>query len=736
MTGPNYLIGHGERLTEPVPPPRRQFRPALVYTPEQARQRLTPMIRQLSVAAAALPAGACPRDRAVAAITLHPQYIARSYHPDRLLQRLDARVVGSRPVPVTPEKWARKTIPQGGIATSSMLYVATHRSVLAEWPDRIQEVEDSALDDLCRVEEVHLPAVAEKRQTSSDGAVSDVYEVVLHTATEAPDRFVTRGFGQWCGQLGVRIDWRRSISTRGLTFIPLEAADDLLDDLAEYCFLRVIRPMPRLRIPDPGITRGLRSGATVELPETDPVDPSTRVVVFDGGLPDDSGLLRWCNSYNANGVGPAIPEFTEHGHMVTSAALFGSLHEPPQQPFAGVDHFRVLDAESEKDPYELYDVLRRIVDVLDRDKPEFVNLSIGPRLPVEDDEVHAWTAVLDEYMAESSALIAVAVGNDGNLDRQSGNARIQVPADSVNALAVGASSDPAACRRAPYSSLGPGRSPGVIKPDVLAFGGGEEHPFLVSDPANPGRLRLEEGTSFAAPAALRTAVGIRSFFGPTLNALTLKALLVHCAIRNIDDNPDEVGWGAIPALTNIITSSDDTARVIYQGTIIPASYLRAQIPLPHGVLTGLITVTATLTFACEVDPQDPATYTRSGIEVVFRPHSERYANDAATNPTTRSFFGAPSTSSELDLRTSGHKWETVLHDSHRFQPRTLHNPTFDIHYLARQGGTSYPGAPEMRYSLVITLRAPRVPDLYNKVLQTYPTQLQALNPVRIPIPIS
>ena len=221
-----------------------------------------------------------------------------------------------------------------------------------------------------------------------------------------------------------------------------------------------------------------------------------------------------------------------------------------------------------------------------------------------------------------------------------------------------------------------------------------------------------------------------------MNALTLRALLVHCAIRNIDDKPDEVGWGAIPALTDIITSSDDTARVIYQGTISPASYVRAQIPLPHGSLTGLITVAATLTFVCEVDPQDPATYTRSGIEVVFRPHSERYADDAATNPKTRPFFGAPTTSSELDLRTSGHKWETVLHDSHRFQPRTLHNPTFDIHYLARQGGTSYPGAPEMRYSLVITLRAPRVPDLYNKVLQTYPTQLQALNPVRIPIPIS
>ena len=84
-----------------------------------------------------------------------------------------------------------------------MLYVATRRRVLAEWSDRIQEFEDRSLDDLCRVEEVHLPAVAEKRRTSSEGAAGDVYEVVLHTTNDAADSFVTRGFEQWCGRLGV-----------------------------------------------------------------------------------------------------------------------------------------------------------------------------------------------------------------------------------------------------------------------------------------------------------------------------------------------------------------------------------------------------------------------------------------------------------------------------------------------------------------------------------------------------
>ena len=42
----------------------------------------------------------------------------------------------------------------------------------------------------------------------------------------------------------------------------------------------------------------------------------------------------------------------------------------------------------------------------------------------------------------------------------------------MNALAVGAADDTGTgWARAPYSAIGPGRSPGVVKPDLMAFGG-------------------------------------------------------------------------------------------------------------------------------------------------------------------------------------------------------------------------------------------------------------------------
>lgn len=736
MRGPNYLIGYGERLTEDVVVGQGFRQQKIVYSASEARDRLVPSAALIHTAVAALPELATPRKRAVAAITMHPQYIARSYFPNRLLWSLDAEVVGSRSVTVTPDRWSRKKPPPDEGAHSSMLFVSAPTGAIAEWADRISTTEGKSLEELRRVEKLHLPSAAEKLSRDIPDHSTGIYEIVLHASGDAVNRYIIRGFERWCARHQVEPDLKRRISAGGLTFIPLRATHDTISDLAKFSFLRFARPMPRIRGLRPIINRSVSTPVPVMLPDSDPVDTSIRAVVFDGGLPGDSELLRWCQCHDGTGMGPATSDLTSHGHTVTSAILFGSLHTPPQAPYVGVDHFRVLDESSDAGQYELYDVLKRIEDVLYRIEPEFINLSIGPHLPTEDNEVHAWTAVIDEYVARTGALVTVAVGNDGELDWESGNARIQVPADSVNALGVGASVLPGSVTRAPYSCIGPGRSPGVVKPDVLAFGGSDEMSFLVADPDRPGYALEQRGTSFASPAALQAALGVRAVLGEVLNPLTLKALLIHCANYDKNANRNEVGWGTIPAdIGDIIVCPDGVARVVYQGSVDPAKYVRVRLPLPVEPLVGMVTITATFTFASEVDPQDPSVYTRAGLEVVFRPHDQRYVNADSQHPKSAGFFGGTGGKTEQALRNDAHKWETVLHRSKRFRPTSLRNPVFDLHYLARQSGTNYRGSPKMRYSLVITSEAPQMPDLYDQVLRAYPTQLEALRPtLQIPVP--
>ena len=70
----------------------------------------------------------------------------------------------------------------------------------------------------------------------------------------------------------------------------------------------------------------------------------------------------------------------------------------------------MLDVDSENDPFELYDVLDRIKSVLETRRYEFINLSVGPALPIEDDDVHGWTSYFDEFLSGGTTLATIAVG--------------------------------------------------------------------------------------------------------------------------------------------------------------------------------------------------------------------------------------------------------------------------------------------------------------------------------------
>ncbi len=747
---PRFLIGFGERLTEPVPRPPGGGGAPPPYTYEVARARLTPQVATATRSAETLPRIACPNDRVVSVITLHPSFIAKSHFPGQLLRAAGFEAVGSRPRYLVPELNMHQTT-RGGVRVfetrpgederpTTELYVESTRSALRRWAEHLQDeahdLEDNEVE-ITTIEEFRLPSTSERLRLPEEMADEVALEVVLHAAGDAAYSFVLEAFEAFALELGVDPDLDRRLPVGGLCFIPTLAPADQVEALAQFSFLRVARLIPRLRLLDPIDTIARSANVQVSLPIDPPRDPDSRVAVFDGGVAPHSPLAPWVTSRDAPGVGGPVDDYLEHGLMVSSALLFGSI-DPDEElpvPFAHVDHYRVLDDSSEDDPFELYDVIRRIESVLAQNDYDFINLSIGPSLPIEDDEVHLWTAFLDQHLADGRTLATIAVGNNGLNDRESGNARVQVPGDAVNALCVGAAnSQGVAWSRAPYSAFGPGRTPGLVKPDVVAFGGVPTEPFLTL--AGDKSLTATRGTSFASPSTLRTALGIRGLFGERLDPLALKALLIHTAETCDDHDPHEHGWGRVqPRLEPIVICPDGTARVVYQGHLTPGKYLRAQLPVPSDGLQGNVRITATLCFASETEPDQPSNYTRSGLEVVFRPDDTKFNSAGATVAKTSSFFGQRSYASEAELRADAHKWETVLHETATKRGSGLRNPVFDIHYNARiagHDGTSM--APRLRYAMVITVESARTPDLYDRVLRTYATRLEALVP-RVGIPL-
>jgi hypothetical protein len=736
MSQTNFLIGRGELLTHDIKGPKRGGEKAEVYSFSVAKKRLKPQLARAASDIDQLPDDACPRDFAVACFTLNPSYIAKSYFPTALLRAVGLEAVGSRTVTLTPEKWTRKGAPTE--CSTTELFVAGQRNVfrnLSEWTDFVEEGSDIALD-LAHIERIiSCPPDGRLRIYGDNPGL--FFEIGVHLLPDEDPSFIRQAFQKFSKQAGVKLHIDLGFQAGNLWFIPAEGKKANIEKLATFSFVRVIRPVPLLRSMRPAM-RANSVSLGCDLAIEQPLSSEPKVAILDGGLPADHPIGPWLRSYRL--LDPSAKDDAggnEHGLAVTSAFLFGPIQPggSARRPYAYVDHLRVLDDDAKtEDPLELYRTLGFVEQVLLSRQYEFINLSLGPDLPIEDTDVHAWTSVIDDLLSDGNTFMTVAIGNNGERDLASGNARVQVPSDCVNAIAVGsANSTEESWARASYSAIGPGRSPGVVKPDLMAFGGdGDKYFHVLSSNKRPS-LSPQLGTSFASPYLLRSAVGVRAILGTELSPLAIKALLVHGA--DISNHPTcEVGWGKIPEdVMQIITCPSGVARIVYQGELKPGKYLRATLPLPKAGLTGKIRLKATFCYASPTDPQDSAAYTKAGLDVVFRPHDEKIKEGKA-NAETKGFFDKKKYATEEEQRSDMGKWETVMHAEKGMLGSSLKSPVFDIHYNAREGGGKASGAEKIRYALVITVEAAKHPDLYNDILRAYATILTPIQPqVSLPV---
>lgn len=740
MAKQNFLLGKGERLTSDVVVKSGGGPKDSPYTFLEARSRLAPMVQGAAQNMDSLPDDACPNDEAIISITLNPEYIAKSYYPFELLQKLGAEVVGSKPKKITPEKRSRDRAPSEMITTE--LFAKGSRSAFRRWAEELPQWAGSNKSEkaLISIEEIEAPDPIEKIKGSIPTEGTIPLEIVLHADEIEAQTYLLGAFKEFLEHRGYQADFGRRFYAKGLCFLEIEADASWVSEIVKFSTIRALREMPSLRILRPTIRATNIPSGSPDLPDLPAVDSSIRVAVFDGGVPLDHPITQWVNPFELPNMQPADSEYLVHGTSVSSALLFG--HIDPRkdlpQPYSNIDHYRVLDDSLGQNLHELYEVLERIDDVLSSQDYDFVNLSLGPRLAIEDDDIHAWTAVLDDRFSRTQILATIAVGNDGEGDAELGFNRIQVPADCVNAIAVGACDSPDKIwERASYSSVGPGRSPGLIKPDLVEFGGSIERPFLtLSNEAN-GALHPTAGTSFAAPSLLRLGTGIRAHFGKSINNLAIRTLLVH-TVEQSDIDYNEVGRGRVARnLEEITLCDDDTIRVVYQGEISPAKYVRAAVPFPLNGLDGMVSITATICYKCITDPHHPGNYTRAGLEISFRPHEDKFSRGTKQmHPNTKTFFGSSGSGiTEAELRRDAWKWENSLHSSVSMRASSLKNPCFDIHYNARMEGRNAAPSEKLPYAMVITVRAKKVTDLYDQIIREYATVLEPIRPV-LEIPIS
>lgn len=730
--GQNFLLGHGDRMTSEVGRPRGAVTKRPPYTVEQSAERLASRAFGVAQAIAELPKEALAADEAIAVVTVHPRFVSKSDSPTDLLRHLKLAPVGSRSRQMVPERWGAGA--EGRVGRAEDIFVRGDARAFANWSTTMGEWNDlrptaGVWETLSHIEDVSVAAPESKLR----GPLLDergLLEIVLHGENEV----VFRSFLHYLEGQGIEVLAADRQRAGGLTFVPVMAEPGQEREIARFSFVRVARSMPRMR-PIPFARRN--GGRQLSFPAGSPTSESLRAVIYDGGIPKQirPRLGPWVTLFEPDDLVEPDPDDEWHGLAVTGAFLFGPAFEPLGHPVCRVEHVRILDKNS-SDPADpvAFRVLSRISNHLASLNyvPDLINLSVGPQMALDDDEVSLWTSKMDEFLADGMVLVCAASGNDGHLDTGAGLHRVQPPADGVNLLSVGASdSDSPAWRRADYSSWGPGRMPGLVKPDGLSHGGSIANPFPLLD--NDGSTTYASGTSFASPIALRACAGVRAAIGDRVDALTTRALMVHFAQRHEQQTWHEVGWGRFELdVDRLITCEDDEATVLYRGWMPLTDFLRVPLAVPDGAMTGMIEISATMVVASEVDAEHSASYTRGGLEVFFRPDASRYAvrdGRRSTHPTTNEFFGAKRVFDGLAaLAPEEMKWEPVRRATIRKRAALLNQPVFDVYYNHRLDGRRALNPNPLPYAFVVTMRAKSMKDFYSRVLRAHAGRLAPLVP--------
>ncbi len=718
----NVIIGYGETLTRTVEINGGGGDKNHPYSEFESRQRFVTNLGQSISKLESKPDIECANGEVVIKFVQHPAYLAKTYYPKRLFQKYGMHDVGSKPVMVKPEKWATKKHPDEGV--SSCIYVSgtieKYQKLMADVASG--NIDGVTLNSIRTFENILNVERAEKIKHLSEGSDTLRLEVVIHASQQ--DGNVLEDFKKYVHFLNGTFEDTRVKVVGGLTFAPVQISKDHAEQLADFSHLRALRSVPKLRFNKPDVMRTVITN-DVLLPDYQELNSKFKVCIFDGGIGTSHALNQWVTEIIPDDVTTLHPSLLAHGSEVCSTYLFGPyMNGSLGAPYTNVDIVRVLSPD-DADP-DLFDVLTRIENVLKEKKYKYINLSLGPRMSVEDDEVHVWTSVLDQYLQDGSCMATVAIGNDGDLPGDL--SRIQPPSDMVNSLSVGAcSSASSSWERSSYSCIGPGRSPGVVKPDGVAFGGSDDNPFMVYSPLTH-QIIGTMGTSYASPLALRVAAGVDAITDFDLTTTTIKALMVHKADQH-GHTLKEVGWGRFPLTPDeVVECLEDEATIIFQGTLNSSQHLRIPVPVPEDIDCTWVHLNATFCINAVTDPEHPLHYTRSGLEITFRANKEKFLEEA-NHPKPSTFFSCGDLyANEHELRDDAHKWETCLSRSKRFKRTTLNEPMFDVTYRAReQGASSTEELPPIQYSLVLTIRSEGDSSIYNSILQ----QNQTLQPVRI-----
>lgn len=754
------ILAHGERYIDRVE--KHQGAGPKTY-PREYREAKSRVISDLDVLSEDLrenPKMFMPEK--VICIRMEPKFEAKSYSPDPVVYavRDKMEIIGGRKytydIKGNEEKKAKlyyvRTRAEGIDELKTILSTGVKDSQ-ARWQHSIQSIRT-----------IDLMNAKEKIMGFDDDWREGFVEFVLHPLGKDNTRETVAHFLLLSGLKEENVSVREYEG--GLTFIGARTSRDNIDAVADFNPLRSVHPIYDY---DDDVLRII--SADGPKPPVNKTPGKIVVGVFDSGvdttLPYFSGYVD-----NTDLVANARKNYS-HGSFVTGALLYGNMRGKDSasvlnSPDAFVKMFRVIpedrtsysnNPEGKLGLYETIDHIEQTV----RMHPEIklYNLSIGPHMPIIDDEINRFTYALDKLTFDvgkdgENPLFTIACGNDGEKTFN----RIQPPSDMVNGLGIGAYTFNSLneVSRAKYSCIGPGREGAKVKPDVLEFGGSTEYPFI-STAAEAGKIVALAGTSFAAPLAMHKIAGLMAESDEISPHLARTILIQNAVLPKGTVRNDEEGYGySIKEPGEMLKCDSNIVTILYEGELEPSMTAKLPIYSPGiNMSKGNVLITWTITAVVNPDINDVDSYTCSGIEDTFYPNSKKFtyrkkgkksehineleedsqkrikklSDEGYTCSLLPDSKPAKTYRGENELRNNDLKWDTVIKKTITMRSKSLYMPFLTIHAMSRNGNTD-----PVHYFMAVTIEALGYNgSLYDEILRTYPQleqiRMRNVNRVRV-----
>ena len=493
-----------------------------------------------------------------------------------------------------------------------------------------------------------------------------------------------------------------------------------------------------------------------------------KVGVIDSGISKDHPTLNpWIIERTI--YDPDVYQNNFHGSFVAGLVCMGS-HLNGEEICPDAEMIKIVDVQILPDPskqeIEEDELILRLLDSIptlsQRHQLRIWNMSLGLSISVKDENFSSLGSFLDIFQEENNIILTLPSGNYAHANQRKwppqNNIRnadkLQVPADSVRAITVGA----IACKEnndsivkknqpASYSCKGPGPSY-IVKPELIHYSGnvGLNNGTLYS--LNQGILSFDEngritedaGTSFACPLVARTLAILDHKLDSSTSNNLIKALAIHHSqipyeAKIHDDILPYVGFGVPSSTNNILNCTESSITLVFEQEIYEGHSLNYPFVWPeslrdeNGKCRG--DVKMTLVAGVPLDSNFGSEYIRANITAslgakTFLKAKNKYVfmSKLKENP---KFEGGIY---EEKLIKNGYKWKPIKKYEGSF--RGIKTDEWRIHVsMLLRDEISLDTAP-LKFALIFTLSDPKgLTPVYDEVVLGLENVNVITNPLKL-----